>query len=237
MLFDLRVSLPDFPGTLGALATAMGQGGANIICLDVVERKDGLAVDDICVEAPGGMQEALQRATEQVPGLVIEDVRPTDAFRDILAPMELAAKLAEESAANALATLVEHLPDALWSNWAAAITRGPDGLRVLTISVGAPSLADMRTPWLPLHGVRRLSGADWMPPRWHASSLPEAGFPGPEAAATPLFGPDSAVMVARKTGPRFRSAELGQLASLARIATASAGRPENQPDKEAQAAT
>lgn len=224
MLFDLRISIPDRPGTLGALATAMGEGGANILTLDVVERDNGYAVDDISVEAPGGMHDALQKAMEAVDGLTIEDVRPAEAFRDILAPMELAAKLAEERAEAAIATLVDHIPDALWGTWAAAIALQPEGLRVLSTSVGAPSLAEMKLPWLPLEKAQRLSTPTWMPPRWGAGVTAKIGFPGPEAAVAPLFGPESAIMVARKGGPRFRSGELGQLACLARIAAASAGR-------------
>lgn len=224
ILFDLRVSLPDRPGTLGALATAMGEGGANILSLDVVERENGYAVDDISVEAPAGMHDALRRAAEEVPGLVIDDVRPAEAFRDILAPMELAAKLGEESPGKAVRMLIEHLPDALWASWAAAVVQEPKGVKVVAVSIGAPSLADMKMPWLPLEGAHRLSTPTWMPPRWGAGIIAKIGFPGPEAAVAPLFNPDSAVLVARKKGPRFRSTELHQLDCLARIATASTSR-------------
>lgn len=231
MLFDLRVSIPDRPGTLGALATAMGQGGTNILSLEVVERHGGFAVDDLSVEAPGGMQQALEKATEQVPGLVIEDVRPAEAFRDILAPMELAAKLAEGPAKSAVSTLIEHLPDALGASWAAAVQLRPEGLEVLSISMGAPSLADMKTPWLPLDGPRRLSEATWMPPRWRAVPASETGFAGPEAAAAPLFHSESGILIARRRGPRFRSSELRQLAALGRIAGCRSANSANGEDR------
>ena len=38
MSFVLRVVLPDRPGTLGAVATALGEVGADILAMDVIER-------------------------------------------------------------------------------------------------------------------------------------------------------------------------------------------------------
>ncbi|MGH2810357.1 MAG: hypothetical protein ACRDIA_05695, partial [Actinomycetota bacterium] len=200
-------------------ATAMGRGGANILTLEVVERQDGYAVDDMSVEAPAGMQDALRRAAEEVPSLVVEEVRPADAFREALTPMELAARLAE-SPAGAMTLLVEHLADALWASWAMAIDSGTRGLVVIASSIGAPPLEDMRTPWLPLDSARRLARAPWMPTRWRTGIISRAGVPSIEAAAAPLYGPHSAVLVARKRGPRFRGAEIMQLGALSRIAAA-----------------
>src|SRR6185437_569121 len=50
----LRVLLPDRPGMLGAVATALGAAGADILGVDVVERAAGVAVDDLIVELPPG---------------------------------------------------------------------------------------------------------------------------------------------------------------------------------------
>ena len=49
----LRVYLQDRPGSLGLLAVSLGSIGADILSLDVVERGEGYAVDDIVVEAGG----------------------------------------------------------------------------------------------------------------------------------------------------------------------------------------
>src|SRR5260370_17562467 len=91
MVFSLRISLPDLPGMLGRVARAFGKGDVNILTLDVVDRKDGTAVDDVRVEAPRGMQEALRRAAADVPGFVVEYVRPLEAFRPALDPPHLPA--------------------------------------------------------------------------------------------------------------------------------------------------
>lgn len=217
MLFSLRISLPDRPGILGSVATAFGQGGANILTLDVVDSDNGLAVDDLVVEAPEGMQRALLLAGEAVPGLVVEELRPMDAFRDLMSPLELAAALAESKLA--LDTLVERLPEALRSDWCVVLTAGEPEVTVLGSSLGAPSLAGVRTPWLPLDGATRLPRADWMPAAWTEGPAARDGQPKYELAAAPVFDGTTAALVGRREGPQYRKSELVEFGLLARIAT------------------
>ena len=54
MSYLLRLVVPDRPGTLGAVATALGEAGIDIVSLDVLERTGGFAVDDVVVELPRG---------------------------------------------------------------------------------------------------------------------------------------------------------------------------------------
>ena len=69
MSFLLRVVLPDRPGSLGAVATALGTAGADILGVNVVERSPGHAVDDLAVELPSGRPpDVLITAAESVPG-------------------------------------------------------------------------------------------------------------------------------------------------------------------------
>jgi hypothetical protein len=220
MLFTLRICIPDLPGTLGAVATAFGKGGANILTLDVIERDGGLAVDDLTVEAPEGMQEALRLAHLVVPGLTVEELRPVDAFRDLMAPLDLAAVLLETEESPAR-VLVERLPEALWSDWCVIVSEAPDGLRVIDASIGAPSMKGVETPWLPLQSAKRLPLAEWMPPAWREGPASRNGQGKFELAAAPIFD-TSAVMVGRRKGPHYRAAELSQLGLLARIASAAA---------------
>ena len=77
MSFLLRVVLPDKPGSLGAVATALGNAGADILGVDVVERAHGHAIDDLAVELPPGRPpDVLITAAESVPGVEVESVRP-----------------------------------------------------------------------------------------------------------------------------------------------------------------
>jgi hypothetical protein len=217
MLFAMRISLPDRPGMLGSMATALSDGGANIVTLDVIDRDGGFAVDDLCVEAPEGLQAALQKAAEDVPGAVVEAIRPMDAFRDVPSPLELAAEILETGPDDVLATLVDGLPGALWATWAAAIRKDEDAPTVLCGGTTSPSFTNVRTPWLPLHGPRRLEQALWMPPSWRMGRLAY------EVAAAPLGSPDEAVILVRRFGPRFRPSEIDQLGLLARMCAARMG--------------
>lgn len=52
-LFRLKISLPDLPGSLGAIASAIGAAGCDIRSLSVLEAKDGIGYDEFLVAVPG----------------------------------------------------------------------------------------------------------------------------------------------------------------------------------------
>jgi hypothetical protein len=52
-LFTMQVSLPDRPGSLGMLASAIGSAGADIRGLEVLKTVDGVGYDQIIVAVPG----------------------------------------------------------------------------------------------------------------------------------------------------------------------------------------
>ena len=84
----IRVELPDVPGSLGRLASAIGSAGGDIEALEIVEKRhDGTAVDDVLLETPvgvmpdsdrvgvqrprrgpGGVDQPLRRGQQPVPG-------------------------------------------------------------------------------------------------------------------------------------------------------------------------
>lgn len=218
MLFTMRVSVPDRPGTLGSLATALSNGGANIVALDVIDHEEGFAIDDLIVEAPEGIAEALRHAAERTDGAIVEAIRPLPNVSGSMNPMELAATLVDTRPEHALQTLVDGLPGALWSTWCAALRGGRASLDVIAASPAAASISNMDAPWLPLENPRRFAHALWMPPAWRMGRL------GYEVAAAPLADPMEAILLVRRHGPRFRSSELHQLSLLARIAVAVRGR-------------
>lgn len=222
MLFTLRISIPDRPGTLGSVATAFGEGGANILTLDVVDHQSGIAVDDLLVEAPEGMRSALEIATRLVPGLVVEELRPLEAFQDLMSPLELAAALSEARHQRCvLDTLVERLPEALRSDWCVILSAGDGEVEVLSSSLGAPSLAGVKPSWLPLDKVRRLPPASWMPASWTAGPAARDGQGKFELAAAPIFGSPTVALIGRRKGPQYRNSELKEFGLLARVATSS----------------
>src|SRR5262249_27941157 len=73
----LRVILPDRPGALGAVATALGEAGADILSVDVIERSSHHAVDDLVVDLPPDrLADSLVTAARSVPGVRVESIRP-----------------------------------------------------------------------------------------------------------------------------------------------------------------
>ena len=52
-LFKLDISLPDRPGSLGLLASAIGAAGADIRGLVVLKSENGRGFDEVTVAVPG----------------------------------------------------------------------------------------------------------------------------------------------------------------------------------------
>ncbi|MCW2587563.1 MAG: hypothetical protein JWN55_3079, partial [Frankiales bacterium] len=135
MSYLLRVVLPDRPGMLGAVATAIGQAGGDIVSLDVVERGPDGAVDDLLVQLPaGGLADVLITSAQSVPGVVVESLRPYLGADDLHRDLELVDELAA-SPRDAQALLVQSLPGVFRASWAALVQadRG-----VVGTSTGAP---------------------------------------------------------------------------------------------------
>ena len=51
-VYLMRVSLPDRPGSLGLVASAVGSVGGDINAVEIVEKGDGVVVDDFIVDLP-----------------------------------------------------------------------------------------------------------------------------------------------------------------------------------------
>ena len=209
----MRVCLADRPGAIGAVATALGAAGADIAALKVIDRADGVAVDDLVVETALPVA-ALRRLVERVSGVTVEAVTRGGEELKLTATC-LAAAVAEDRA-HPVTTLVAGLPEAIGARWAVAVDPGPGGLAVVASSPGAPVVpAGLRLPSVAAGRPRRLPHAAWMPAEWR-----HAGGERLEMAAAAIGGPGSAVLVARGGGPRFRVPELRRLDELCRIAVA-----------------
>lgn len=205
----IRVSLPDKPGSLHALTGVCSAAGADIVSLDVIERSGGVAVDDLCITRVEDVT-ALRRAIDDLPGTAVASVRPVTSMRDVDGAIALAAAIVGEGR-GAVRLLVERLPTALWASWAVAVANGWSGMEVLASSRSA--LAPVSGAWLPLTGSRRLHATDLF---GDAIAMDD----DIELAAAPLGQPTAAVIVARRSGPRFVDRELRQLALLAEVAVA-----------------
>jgi hypothetical protein len=200
----LRLRLPDQPGSLGQVATALGAAGADIQSIVVVDRESSYAVDDLVVTLPdGNLVDRLVTAAASVPGVVVEMVQRHHGrmdSRDELALLDAAASHPEP-----LRVLVDGLPGLLNASYAYAV--GPGGYSYGSTS--APSRAP-RDGLLPLEESREVEAEElWADP----------SVAGPDATlvAVPYAG-THALVLGRIGGPAFRPSELMRLAHLANVA-------------------
>jgi hypothetical protein len=208
----LRLVVPDRPGILGAVATALGTAGIDIVSLDVLERGGGVAVDDVVVELPEGrLPDILITAAHRVEGVQVESLRPFAGSLDTHRELELLDALAHAAEGTGTKLLAAELPRVFHSGWAVVLAGdGPESCAVVAASEAAPCFDGLALPWMPLTAPRLLpSEEEWVPERWQDMAI--------EMMATP-FGPGHAVVLGRSGGPAYRRSELLRLAHLTGIA-------------------
>lgn len=209
MSYLLRVLLPDLPGSLGSLAVALGTAGADIISLDVVDRFDGVAVDDIVVTVPNGtFPDTLITAAERLDGVVVDSLRPFGGILDAHRELELIDAVAG-AGAGAPQMLADELPGALRVGWALVVQVSDDRCRLVARGASAPmweggEVAALRD----LQRVTALDDDDEVPAGW--TSMDTA------LAAAPLAD-DHVLVVGRPGGPSFRPSEIARLGYLTGI--------------------
>ncbi|GAB2922864.1 hypothetical protein GCM10027047_20130 [Rhodococcus aerolatus] len=210
MSFLLRVQVPDQPGSLGALATALGAAGADILSVDVVERGGDHATDDLVVDLPrGAPADTLITAAEVLPGVRVVSVRPYTGVLDTHGELALVDHVAA-TIGDRLQVLVDGIPRVLRVGWATVVDAGPRGAYRVVGSPAAPETRAVGVPWLPLTGPLALDPqAEWVPAAWRERDT--------ALAAAPLGERGSALLLGRPGGPEFRPSEVARLGHLAGI--------------------
>lgn len=208
--FLIRVQVPDRPGMLGAIATALGHAGADIIGLDVVQRTGEIAVDDLMVELPAGRPpDVLITAVESVPEARVESVRPHSggSHRELELIEEISGDLD-----RGLQIFADGVPRIFRAGWALVVIQEGTRAYRLAESQASPETRAGTLPWLPLTAPVVLDRKlHWAPEPWWELDT--------ELAAAPFDGPDKALVVGRPGGPAFRPSELARLAHLGGIVT------------------
>lgn len=202
MPYLLRVELPDVPGSLGRLATAIGEAGGDIEAIEIVEKaRKGWAVDDVLLEiAPGGLPDSIVSACNQLDGVRVIWISRYAAGGNLFLDLEAVENLTEEPS-EALARLVEVLPLTFRSDWALRVHRSSG---ILDSTDGAPE----EFPFIDLERACTLEVDD----------DPETVFAG-----TRLNGNET-IILGRRGGPDFLDSELARLGHLVSLA-ASIARP------------
>lgn len=193
MPYLLRVRLPDVPGSLGRVASAIGEAGGDIEAIEIVEKSDGYAVDDVLLEtAPGTMPDSIVSACAELDGVSVLWVNRYAAGGNLFLDLEVVEALTEDPS-SACERIVDLLPVTFRVDWAARVD--PSG-KVLHSSGSAPDELD----WVDVAAPTRLDGDDLYV----------------EVAAP--FAEDVVVM-GRRGGPEFLDSELARLGHLLGLAT------------------
>lgn len=75
-LFRLSIALPDRPGSLGLLASAIGSAGGDIREVVVLKSESGRGYDDITVAVPGSDPKDLIDLLNSIGGVEVISIIP-----------------------------------------------------------------------------------------------------------------------------------------------------------------
>jgi ACT domain-containing protein len=203
----LRVELPDVPGSLGRVATAIGEAGGDIEAIEIVEhRPDGTAVDDVFLEmAYGVMPDSVVSACNILDGVHVLWVSRYAAGGNVFLDLEVVEQITQNPSA-ALDELVDLLPVTFRADWAVRLCRTESGVKQVHGTSAAPDLGDDQAGWLPLTRAARLPVDD----AWHQLS-------GNVVAGAPLET-DEIIVIGRRGGPDILDSEVARLQHLAALA-------------------
>ena len=191
--FLLRVSLPDVPGSLGRLASAIGQAGGDIEAIEIVEKLGtGTAVDDVLLEmAPGAMPDSIVSACTALEGVEVLWISRYAAGGNLFLDLEVVEELTAHPA-EALDRVIDLLPVTFRVDWAARV--GPGG------TIGRKTdAAPHEVSWVELERPSRL-------PDDEVTVL----------CGAPLNG--DLIVLGRRGGPEFLESELARLGHLLGLA-------------------
>jgi hypothetical protein len=192
----IRVKLPDRPGALGAVASRIGSVGGDVVSIDILQRENGVVVDELGVGLAGdNLIDLLRDEILEVDGVSIESVRAVegalpDHYTELL---DVAAELFEQtSPADLLEHLTTRVRRSLASTFAAIVEA--EGPRIVLCD-GEPPDDD----WLGL-----VVG-------------PEAPDGRPDLAVAPMVRAGKLLVVGR-TDPVMRNRERRWISTMADLA-------------------
>ena len=202
----MRISLPDRPGSLGAVASAMGSVGGDINAVEIVEKGDGVVVDDFIVDLPPNqLPEVIVTACHRLEGVRVEWISRYPEGGGLQSDLEALERMTADPA-NAAETLVSLCPVVFRSHWA-----------ILLDLAGHPQVAYSTTlaPDLDSAVVGHLAPYD----HTHRVDLESGWLPGwgdSTAVVTPLTR-DRVIAIGRLGGPAFLDSEIARLHHLAAL--------------------
>jgi ACT domain len=206
MLARVRLSVPDRPGSLGMVTSAIGGTGANIVKIDVLESESGRALDDVFVVVRDVAHlTAVRGRLAGAAGVIVTGTQypapPVTGHADL----ELVDQVLSRPE-RGLQTLVDGAPHAFGADWGALIEFGPDammlGVLVLSATAPGPESVVVTSP-------SRLASIRITPP---GADTPYGG-----AALVPIGSGPLALVLVRVEGPEFHRSELWRVGQVGQI--------------------
>jgi hypothetical protein len=193
--FLLRVELPDVPGSLGRLASAIGEAGGDIGAIEIIEKGlDGRAVDDVLLETvPGALPDSIVSACTALEGVRVLWISRYAAGGNLFLDLEAVEELTAHPE-RSLDRLVDLLPVVFRCDWGARVHRSAGMLH-------ASEAAPPDVPWVPLDRTTRLEVEDDV-----------------NLACAARIDHDEILVMARRGGPEFLDSELARLGHLTSLA-------------------
>ena len=205
MSYLLRVELPDVPGSLGRLASAIGAAGANIEAIEIVAKDPvaEVAVDDVFISPdPGVMPDSIVSACTALDGVRVLWISRYAAGGNLFLDLEAVESMTQDPA-QAIQTLVDALPEVFRVDWGVVMTREGDGAKITHATPAAPTEVPEGVTWpANLEKAAVIDVREW-------SEL--------VVAASPLNS-DELIVVGRRGGPDFQDSEIARLAHLVAMA-------------------
>lgn len=197
MPFLLRVELPDVPGSLGRVATAIGEAGGDIEAIEIVEKGDGFAVDDVLLEMhDNAMPDSIVSACNALDGVRVMWISRYAAGGNIFLDLEVVEELTVRPS-EALDRLIDLLPVAFRADWAMRVHRAHGIVRATD---AAPREA---VPFVELE---------------RAAVLEPDGPDDVNLYAGARLDGNEIVVLSRRGGPEFVDSELARLGHLVGLA-------------------
>lgn len=206
LMLLLRVQLPDRPGSLGAVASALGTVGADIHAVEIVDRGVDYAIDDFMLNLPGTvMPESLLSACSQIEGVKVLWVSHYHSDWGVESDIATLNRMASDPKHGG-EILTEESPIVFHSSWALLVDVA--GASVLAASELAP---DITGEHLAAFGSMDSTYTSELAAEW------QPGWGDTLIAVAPLTG-QRAIVIGRNGGPGYLPAELVRLQHLATLA-------------------
>ena len=202
--FVARVWLPDRPGELGQIATALGEANLSLIGIEIIEQGGGWAVDELDIETVGELDtdasNYITNAFEQIIDVRVESVTAVigDVVDARVDALQTAAELIEvESRDELAATIVERAVHDFSADWSVLIESG----KPIATTGDSPTIE-----WI----VAFMYGS-------RAATVDNDSFNGPQDIAWAETIDTTLALVVGRDGRPFRARERAQVSTLTRI--------------------